>query len=392
VITPKTIVLFLLGNRRAIQKVAASPLALVLGGLFIIAAGLARNYDHHILKDEPLWILGPIGMSLFSSLFIFGFIRVFGRLRSEGHRGRNYRAFLSCFVMTAPLAWLYGIPFEQHTDLLTATKANFVILLLVSVWRLALTVRFTSVLFNFSPARAFTLVTIPASFEMVVATFFKSISIVGIMGGMRLSESDRFLREATGTVTFGSLILFASAVLMTLATSRGDARGWTKPPKTSKPSVASWILAVGVIGLWSFIAIKPQTRLQNRQTIRELIGNKDFEGASDFLNTRTRDDFPIGQYFLDPNQTSYWRPSLAVIALTHWNDWPEWAEQELYQDLRELLDDQDDSWRYPGGIPKLIFQPVSDAPYLEEVSRRVGHPFTRGDFKDPDESGEHQPE
>ena len=97
---------------------------------------------------------------------------------------------------------------SEFTTALVATQFNFAVLLLVSFWRLALMVRVLVVLFNFTPLRAFCLISISASIEIFFATLVKSMDIVGIMGGMKLTTADRFLCEATQAVTAGSFLLF----------------------------------------------------------------------------------------------------------------------------------------------------------------------------------------
>ncbi|MDC0302716.1 hypothetical protein OAL23_00955 [bacterium] len=275
-ITPKTIARFLIGKRDAIEQVSSSKGSFFLAALFIVSAGLARNYDHHILVREPLWVFGPFAMTFFSSFFIFAFVKALGGLRLGALKGiptpsSNYFPFLRCFAMTAPLAWLYGIPVEQFTTALAATQFNFAVLLTVSIWRLALMVRVLVALFNFTPLRAFCLISIPASIEMFFATLVKSVSIVGIMGGMKLTTSEGFLLQATRIVTTGSIVLFISACLLIFFSKRGEIRAHESsenPPKISRPT---WLFAIVIIALWLVASIEPQQRLRNLVHFQDLI-------------------------------------------------------------------------------------------------------------------------
>ena len=52
-VTPLTLIRFLMGKRSAILDVAASPYALVLGGVLVLSAGFAREYDGEDLLQEP---------------------------------------------------------------------------------------------------------------------------------------------------------------------------------------------------------------------------------------------------------------------------------------------------------------------------------------------------
>jgi hypothetical protein len=53
-ITPKIIARFLIGERDTIEQVASSKGSFSLAALFMVSAGLARNYDRRILVREPL--------------------------------------------------------------------------------------------------------------------------------------------------------------------------------------------------------------------------------------------------------------------------------------------------------------------------------------------------
>lgn len=48
-----TVLRFLLGYQKAIVEVAYCPNALLVGGLFVLSAGFAREYDGEDLLSEP---------------------------------------------------------------------------------------------------------------------------------------------------------------------------------------------------------------------------------------------------------------------------------------------------------------------------------------------------
>lgn len=341
-ITPKTIARFLVGKRDAIEKIASSKSAFFLAALFIVSAGLARNYDHHILVREPLWIFGPFAMTFFSSFFIFSFVKSLGglnqgALKSIPTPSSNYFPFLRCFAMTAPLAWLYGIPVEQFTTALVATQFNFAVLLIVSFWRLILMMRVIIVLFNFTPLRAFCLISIPASIEIFFATFIKSVSIVGIMGGMKLTTAESFLYKATQAVTAGSFFLFIAACLLIFFSKRGEIRKYPpveNPPKISRPT---WIVAVTIIALWLVASTQPQKRLRNLTKFQNLIEERQYQEAQVFTESIDKTDFPPHRRLLS-KYTFYGTP-LAVRVLVHHNTWPDWIRDELEEHVRIWLED-----------------------------------------------------
>ncbi|MGJ8698275.1 MAG: hypothetical protein ACSHYF_18285 [Verrucomicrobiaceae bacterium] len=364
-ITPKTIGKFLLGNRDAIRTISSSHKSLYLSFLFIISAGLARNYDHHILWKEWLWIGGPVLMALFSSCFIFAFIKMFGGLRGENDNCCNFAAFFRCFVMTAPLAWLYGFPIEEFTGPLPATIFNFTILIIVSLWRLILMIRVTSVLFGYHPSRAFALVAIPASVEMFFATLVSSVSIVGIMGGMKLSEADRFLLNATSVVTMSSVAIFVIGILVGIFGPKGDVKPASEDTPLPRITLPSWIAAGTIIILWIALAIVPQTKLNTRDHFRILINNGQYAEAAAFTRTKTRDDFPAHQILLKKHH-GFRSPPDSMRLLAHHQDWPDWLRKELEEDIHHWISGIPD--RISGEARDLlIFDHIADAPFARQV-------------------------
>ena len=110
-----TLARYLAGGREAILTIASSRHALWLGLLFVLSAGFAREYDGEDLLHEPGHLLLPLGASLVSSLLLFGVLSL-GRATEEGEPpwGLRYLSFLGLFWMTAPLAWLYAVPYELY--------------------------------------------------------------------------------------------------------------------------------------------------------------------------------------------------------------------------------------------------------------------------------------
>ncbi len=65
-----TVLRFLLGYRKAIVEVAYCPIALLVGGLFVLSAGFAREYDGEDLLSEPWYVGIPLLASLVSSFIL----------------------------------------------------------------------------------------------------------------------------------------------------------------------------------------------------------------------------------------------------------------------------------------------------------------------------------
>ncbi len=88
---------FLIGDRQAILELAANRWALVVGFLFVLSAGLAREYDGVDLLAEPWHVFIPLPASLLAAFFLFAWVNGWSR---------QFPSFLGLFWLTAPLAWL----------------------------------------------------------------------------------------------------------------------------------------------------------------------------------------------------------------------------------------------------------------------------------------------
>ena len=123
--------------------------------MFVLSAGFAREYDARDLLAEPWFLIIPLGASFVSSFVLFTLLYIL-LMRVDKQRPRffsAYRAFLTLFWMTAPLAWLYAIPYERFLTPMQAATANYITLGVVAVWRVALMVRVASVLMGYRPPR-----------------------------------------------------------------------------------------------------------------------------------------------------------------------------------------------------------------------------------------------
>ena len=110
----KTLVQYLFGYRSAILDLATNRATVWLGLIFVITAGLAREYDRENLAQEPWHLLAPLVASLATSWILFVMVYSVAIYRGAEMEGfwNCYRKFLGLYWMTAPLAWFYGIPVE----------------------------------------------------------------------------------------------------------------------------------------------------------------------------------------------------------------------------------------------------------------------------------------
>jgi hypothetical protein len=175
---------YLVGRHDAVLELASTPAAMGMAALLVLSAALARNYDQRLLLVEPWRLLGPFVASLATSSVLFGVVYGVATLAHMAGPGigRAYRSFLTLYWATAPLAWLYGIPFEQLLDPFNATRANLIVLGIVSAWRVALMVRVVSVLFGVRAIAALPVVMLVADAIAWAALVFSPVPIIHIMG------------------------------------------------------------------------------------------------------------------------------------------------------------------------------------------------------------------
>ena len=308
--------LFLIGHRGAILRIAATPWAFLVGALFVVTAGVARNYDHHLLTQEPIWVVGPFVASIFTTTFIFIWVWLGLGLRKIKDR-RSYLTFLTLVWMTAPCAWIYGIPVESYTDIVTATKWNIGFLAIVSLWRVVLMIRAISVLTEAPAARASLLVITPAALEMMVGAWNKGLSLVGIMGGVRLSPEDELLLTATNITATLSFWAFLLGTVLLFAT-KGRAKKALSKPKAAFPRLP-FVPATLCLLLWLIGAMPYLTKLRNQQELETFFRQERYEEALAFVRPKEPNDFPAS-YHLPPHPESF-PPEVLMMLRTELPDW-----------------------------------------------------------------------
>jgi hypothetical protein len=224
-----TLAKYLLGRRAAIEEMAAHPASPGIGLLFVLGAGVAREYDQEYLLREPWHALLPLAVSTAMAIVV---ATVFWCLRPvEGTRRpcivNAWRLFLACFWMMAPMAWLYAIPYERFLTAGQATRANLWTLALVAAWRVGLMTRVLVVILRVSPVAAFMLVMFFADVLALIAISVVPAPIFNVMGGIRLNESAGMIASAAFTVQILgvlSLVIWGPGALVALITMRPDWR------------------------------------------------------------------------------------------------------------------------------------------------------------------------
>lgn len=290
---------YLIGDRAAILTVAGSRHALWLGFLFVLSAGFAREYDGEDLLHEPWYVVIPLGVSLVASLVLFTL--AFGIAKLHGTAawndfGSGYRSFLGLFWLTAPLAWLYAVPYEQFLSPKDAMAANLLTLGLVAAWRVALMVRVLMVLGGFPAWRAACIVLCYGTAVALLVSIYSPVPLIDVMGGLRLSERDRLLRSVTANVLCLSFLGFWVTLLGTvLPIARGrPTRPWNaRPDRAAGVGYLPW-LAAAALAVWPFVLPFTQPAQVNRRALERLFAQRRFDDGLAELSRHEPSDYPPG--------------------------------------------------------------------------------------------------
>ena len=293
-VTPLTLIGFLMGRRSAILDVAAGPHALMLGGVLVLSAGFAREYDGEDLLHEPWHLLIPHGASLLTAFLLYILVRLtgIGKTQQPPAFFRGFPMFLRLYWMTAPLAWLYAIPFERWMSPGDATLWNLRLLGIVSVWRVVVMIRVIGVVYGAGPLwRVIATVLLFGDAVMLIAIRFVPVPVLNLMGGVRMTESERLLQ---GTTLLLQIVGFPSLLILLIMTLAPTATSWT-PTTFSQPSRVhrtTWLLAAISILIWRFILPVTQPEQQRRRVAEQLIMARDFPAAFIFMSKHDQTDFP----------------------------------------------------------------------------------------------------
>lgn len=306
--------MYLIGRREAILRIAASRWALVVGAMLVLSASLARNYDGAYLIKEWDVLLHGVVVSAMNSLVLFSMMWVgsrrpptavedFGQEREpalEGGAGsvmafvRRYLSFLGLFWMSAPMAWLYGIPYERWFTSADAVQANLYTLAIVSVWRVALMTRVLSVIFGARVLPTFFVVMLFSDVAVVIGAIASPKPLVDFMGGMQHSPEDAAISNANFlTMFFGivSLPVWFIGWLWAMAKMRGSWQvgvvEWGKTPRgliaAAVLSVAAWIVPM---------MMKTQAEQRSRWEADTLLRAGKIDEALTFMSAKGRGEFP----------------------------------------------------------------------------------------------------
>lgn len=344
-----TLPLYLFGSRAAILRIAESRAALWIGFLFVVSAGLAREYDGADLLHEPWHLALPLVASLGTSLVLYALVFVAARIRGvrELTFWHGYSTLLTFYWWTAPLAWLYAIPVERFLSAGDATITNLWLLAAVSVWRVLLITRAVSVWLGASFIGMFFIVMFFADTVAVVLALVSPKPIFNVMGGVRLSHADRAVLDATLTVIFlGGMswvvwLAGAAIVIGKKSPPWSIASGQSAGRRVSAPL---WALAGVLIVLGLGLLPFGQSEQQHRSHVEGLLRAGQLDAAAQYVNGTTRDDLP--PVWDPPPRVGYGEdtpPVLDVLDAIEKQGAPAWFREmyleKIAQDPSEMLRD-----------------------------------------------------
>jgi hypothetical protein len=330
-----TLIQYLLGYREAILRGAGCRAALGLGLVFVLVAGLAREYDGEDLLAEPWHVLIPLAASVVSSGVLYLLVRwvawvngAHGRAPADPHpasghplpkgegsecrlslrestpfrgaKGDNlasgYLDFLGLYWLTAPLALVYAIPVERLMPPAAAVAANLWLLGLVAVWRVLLMARVVSVLYGRGFGTGLLLVMFFADTVTVIALGMMELPIVGIMGGIRLSPAESVLRNTVCMIRLVSVLTWPVWLIAAGVAAFRSQTKWEYQPASVAPLVGVrphlWAIAGGCLA--ALLALLPLTQPAQQlrtQVERDLVAGRIREGLT-MMSAHEPGDFP----------------------------------------------------------------------------------------------------
>ncbi|WP_397571774.1 hypothetical protein [Schlesneria sp. T3-172] len=299
-LTVVTLVKYLLGSRQAILTVDSNPASIWVGFLFVLSAGFAREYDREDLLREPWHLLLPFAASVVTSGLLFIIVSRLAKVRNAGLRPwyAEYRSFLGLYWMTAPLAWLYAIPVERLFSPEGAVRSNLYLLAIVSVWRVALIIRVIIVTYHANFIAATSVVMLFASFVTLtlLGMLPQQVSLMALMAGLRMTESQRFILDATLKVQVLTALLLPLWIMATFFAFLARTPRWRREilPQGAETRAGWSIWLLSIVSVAGWCAVLPATQREQalRTQVEDAIRDHRFEDAVNIMASHPRSEFP----------------------------------------------------------------------------------------------------
>jgi hypothetical protein len=290
----------LLGNRTSIVRFTHARQGLLLGAFFVAVAAFAREYDAVSLQHNFWDLAAPFAASLLLASVLFVFLSV-GCVIDVRVKGGftldNYRRFVVGYWATAPLAWLYAIPFETLLTEIDAVRANLCLLTIVSLWRVFLFPRIVSVCFDVPYTIALFWIGLPCIIVAGLGLVRLQFDLIGVMGGLRLTDSETVVFQFREQVlqflgfAFWATLLAWFASIFFVATRKKQPTAETLAP--SSIAVTTWLIPVPMILLLAAGLYRFQPSLANAAETDRLLKRGEFQEAVEWISAKGQLAFPV---------------------------------------------------------------------------------------------------
>ncbi|KLU07281.1 putative transmembrane protein [Rhodopirellula islandica] len=316
--------LFLLGVESSIRRVLRCPWSLLLGLALVATASMAREYDAVSWWDAPQDLLGPFAASLVICTILFIAVQICLAMTGVKRDSKtsligDYRTFLTGYWMTAPLAWLYAIPIEVMADEMVSLRFNLTLLSIVSIWRVVLFSRVIAIQFGLRIGATLTWILVPCMVIAFFALLSAQLSMVSLMGGIRLTQTQQVLRSYQSTVAAGCFYGFIPvliAALGSIAMSSKSKHRWDEIGRRSVPMrriVWLWPAVSAVTLLVAATFFQPQ--LMRSAKVDAMLRSGDIDDAVATMQASGEEAFPI---VWDPPpkypDRADWSPKISLVA------------------------------------------------------------------------------
>lgn len=194
--------------------------------------------------------------------------------------------------MTAPLAWLYAIPYERFLSPVDAVYANARTLLLVSAWRVLLMARVMQVLWNAKRLPPLFIVLYFGDVAMLIAAFAMPTPIINFMGGFQHAPHDAAISSMSMQV---KMLAILGAVLLfpVFCYGMGAFGGrWSGPERTQRVHPGLWAFLVVAIAAWVPLLLWTQPEQQRRYVIDATLRSGDVRAALTEMSQHEQSEYP----------------------------------------------------------------------------------------------------
>lgn len=339
-------------DRDAILAIASDSSAPLTGAVLVLSAAVARNHARHDLLAQPWRLLTPFGASLATGAFLFLFLAL--RLWLHGTPlppgAPAAWSLLALYWATAPLAWLYGLPYEWLLGFDRAAKARLWVLGVVSAWRVALIARVLAILLDDNWWAALAIVLLVES-ALALAALVRvqgsadsllrphvSSSLIDAMSGLMVpagksgeppaidpllpdpddlmiepqpfrprSLSDRVAFNMIGIGVFGLFIGMLANVAI-----EPTAAAWTRIANSSAGPLWPATFALGALALWLLICVLTQPAQVRKSRAERLLAGGRAADALAYLASLPRSAFPASW---EPPPSEDYRGTPALIQI-----------------------------------------------------------------------------